>query len=156
MSRGHPMSWARKLAALFRRSRLENEMADELRFHLERQIEDNIKAGMNPQEARRAALLAFGGVEKIREECRDTRRVRFFEEFLQDLRHGFRILFKSPTFTMGALLALALGIGANTAIFSVVDAVLFRPLAFEDADQIVSVYEENLAQNRRRTGVAPA
>lgn len=145
-----------RLRTLFRKSHLENEMDDELRFHLEHQIEDNIKAGMNPQEARRAALIAFGGVEKIREECRDTRRVRFFQEFRQDLRHGFRILFKSPTFTVGALLAIALGIGANTAIFSVVDAVLFRPLPFEEAERLVSLYEENLPQNRKRAGVSPA
>ena len=125
-----------RVRALFQRGRFEGEMDEELRFHLESQIEDHIKRGMNPDEARRAALLHFGGVDKTKEECRDTRWTRFPENLWQDLRHGFRTLHNDRGYTLAALLTLTLGIGANIAIFSIVNGVLLRPLPYDKPDEL--------------------
>src|SRR6266540_5230570 len=114
----------RRITSLLRSGRLDREMNEELGFHLERHIEDNIKKGMAPREARLAALRAFGGVEQIKEQCRDARTIRFVEDLSQDVRYGVRILLKNPGFTTVAVLTLALGIGANTAIFSLIHAVM--------------------------------
>ena len=129
--------------ALFRRDELERELDAELRFHLERDAAQNLRSGMNPEEARYAALRAFGGVEQSREECRDARGVRTVEEFLQDLRYSLRMLWKRPGVTALAVFTLALGIGACTAIFSVVDGVLLRSLPYPDAERIVQLREVN-------------
>src|SRR5262245_66253571 len=105
-----------RLRSLFRRAQVERELDEELQYHLERQIEENLAKGMTAEEARYAALRAMGGVERRKEECRDMRRVRLIEDLIQDLRYGLRTLGKSPGFTAVAALSLARGLGAHPAV----------------------------------------
>ena len=146
------LHWVR---SLFLKKAVEDELSDEVRFHLERQIDENVASGMSRGEARRAALREFGGVEQVKEECRDARRVNFLENLVLDLRYGLRSLRKSPSFTVFAIAALALGIAASTAIFSIADTTLFRPLPYRDPDRLVVVWEDGSTYGFPRNTPAP-
>jgi hypothetical protein len=128
--------WSR-LRGLFSKRKLEDEMADEIQSHLEMQIEDHVRQGMSREEARYLALRKFGGVDQVKETYRDRRSVPALETFFRDLRYGSRMLRRSPGVTAVAILSLALGIGANTALFSVVDAVLLKTLPVDQPEQLV-------------------
>ncbi|HKY04888.1 MAG TPA: ABC transporter permease [Blastocatellia bacterium] len=137
-----------RLWALFRMEQVDREIDEELRFHLDMRVEENIAAGMTPEEARKAALRRFGNVTRIKEQGRSIRGASMLEAFLQDLRYGARMLLKQPVITAAAVITLALGIGATTTVFSIVDAVLLRPLPFKDPDRLIAVWEINHQQQK--------
>ena len=128
-----------RLRAFFRRKSMEAELDEELRAHLERQVEKYIQSGLPREEAARRARLDFGGLEQVKEECRDARGVNLVETLIQDVRYGLRLLAKNPAFTAVAVLTLALGIGANTAIFTLVDAVMLKSLPVANPQELYRV-----------------
>ena len=134
-----------RFRSLLKRRRVESDLDRELRYHLERQTEENIAAGMNAREAREAALRMFGGRSQVQEECRDMRRTQYLENLLQDLRYAVRTLGQSPAFSIVMVLTLALSIGANSAIFSVIDGVLLKPLPYPQAERIARVFYRSAA-----------
>src|SRR5688500_2768719 len=131
----------RRLIAMFRWDKRDHVMDQEMSFHIESIKRDYMASGMSEDEAERAARRRFGSVLQLKEEGHDVRSLRLVENLTRDARHMARGLRKSPVFTITIVLTLALGIGGNTAIFSFVDQLLLRPLAYPDGDQLVSIYE---------------
>jgi putative ABC transport system permease protein len=149
-------AWLARLFGLFGRHRRDLDLADELNSHLDAQIDDNIRAGMTLDDARRRALASAGGLTQATEAYRDGHGLPFVETTMLDLQYAFRMLRKTPGFSAVAIATLALGIGANTAIFSVINAVLIEPLPFKDPSRLVVLWEEQARRPGRPNVVGPA
>ena len=135
-----------RLRSLFRRAQADQELDDELRDHLERKTEEYVAKGIAPEQARRQARLDLGGVEKVKEECRDARRVNWIQDLIQDLRFGLRMLRKSPGFTVLAVLCLALGTGVNTSVFALLDFTMLRPLPVPEPNRMTLLSRSGTAR----------
>jgi len=144
--------WIRSIG---RQRALESGLNEEMRFHIDQQIEKNLRAGMSADEARRQALVKFGGLERAKESTRDEIRPALLDDTVRDIRYGVRMLLGAPGFTAAALATLALGIGATSAIFSVVRTVMLRPLPYHEPDRIVAIWETNRGGTVRNV-IAPA
>src|SRR5918992_257661 len=145
-----------RLRAIFRRTAVERELDDELRFHAERQTQNYLKAGLTPEEAARRIRLEFGGLDQVKEACRAARGVGAWEEAVRNLRYACRTLVKRPGFAVVVTVTLALGIGANSAVFSAISAILLRPLPFPDADQLMRLEQYEPRTATPATFVAPS
>lgn len=143
-----------RLRVLFFRAREERELDEELRFHVEMETEANLRRGMNPGEARRQAMIAFGGVERFKEEVRDARNLGLLEDLWRDLRFAFRRLIRERGFSIPAIATLAVGIGVTAAVFALVNAVLIQPLPYADANRLVAVGHTASGEELAETGLS--
>src|SRR6266699_2488089 len=134
----------RRIEGLFQKGKLDADMAEEMRAHIEMRTRENIEAGMSADEARYAAMRQFGWVDNIKETCREQRGVTWLEHLVQDLRYGARMLRKNPGSTLMAVLILAVGIGGTTAVFSVADKVLLNPIPGRNTERLFVVHEVNV------------
>src|SRR5215472_16521942 len=140
-----------RLRSLFHKDKVELDLSEELQFHLQNQIDEYIAQGMDPQEARHAAFRSLGGVEQVKEGCREERRMNLIENFVRDLRLGLRMLRRNPGFTVLTILCLTLGIGANAAVFSWVEGLLLRPYPlFSHKERLVPLPERG-GKKREKT-----
>jgi len=133
------MSWINRLLGSFRKNKLEDQLNDELQFHIEMRTREFVASGMSPEEARHKASRLFGNQTLLRERTRDMDMIGWLETVWQDLRYAWRMLRRSPGFAIVATLSLALGIGANTTIFSAMDALLLRRLPYSNSDRLVTI-----------------
>jgi putative ABC transport system permease protein len=138
--------------ALWNRPQMESQLDDEMRFHVESRMQDLLRSGLSREDAYRRARIEFGSTASYREKVRETRRVTWLEDFAQDLRHGWRVLLKNPGFAAVAVLTMALGIGANTAIFSVVYAVVLKPLPYANSEELFNLFEVRPQEGVTGTG----
>jgi putative ABC transport system permease protein len=154
------MTWLKglraRLRALLRPTAADSDLTDEIRFHIDLETEKNLRLGMSPDDARRYAVAHFGGVQRVREEHRDVRRLQWIEDFAADARFALRTLRRTPALAVAAIITLALGIGANVAIFSAVNAVVLRPLPFPAQDRLMVITEENPEKHWHLQTSAPA
>jgi predicted permease len=145
-----------RLRALLRSRSADTELSEEIRFHIELETEKNLRLGMSADESRRLAVAHFGGVQRVREEHRDVRRLQWIEDFAGDVRFALRSLRRTPGLAGAAIITLALGIGANVAIFSAVNAVVLQPLPFPGSDRLAVITEENPEKHWHLETAAPA
>jgi putative ABC transport system permease protein len=143
-----------RLRAIFRRRSVEQELDEELRFHLENEIEKLMRSGLTREEASRKAKMSLGGVDQVKEECRDSRGVSGLENALQDIRYGMRGLRRNPGLAIIAIVTLSLGMAASIVVFSIFEAVLLRSLPFRDTDRLVQIWETRLKRGIDQMGLS--